>query len=1019
MSNSRKYTSLSDNDEDDPLQQQVANNNNNNESTLQQQQQQTEIQINDQPSSPKLLYQQQQQDNGFIRLEEDDIQDEMDDDDLKSSFTNSTIGDDEHLLIHTSSVNDIRVSSKLYYVPPNRSSPSIKPVVATTQQQQQQQQTSASVATAKKQQQQDQLSITIPSPTISGLVGNNNKNNTQVKTPNGASIPTTDGIFPESPTNKAISFPSPSTFSIPTPTSLSPNASGIILPPPLSLVDQPASSSSTSATTSSRTTNNAKGETINNIGAILHASNEEEHHHNNILLSPLSSDHSKLLKSPNINDESFGSKDPPVQDFVHGNKIEDEDILQRILQIKDFKFQKKHKKKAIHYLLNLVPIVSWIKGYKWTSDIKGDLVAGLTVGVMLIPQGMAYAMVAGLPPIYGLYSSIAPVIAYSIFGTSRELSVGPFAIISLLCLETVNGEVGATSTNMQHRVSVSILLAFVCGILQLILGLLRFGFVANFLSDPVKTGFISGCALIIGSSQIKHILGYSVDNTNFLPLLIGRYLAHITKTNWWAVFIGVLGIVMLVGIKKINARFKIKIPGPLVVVILFTLLSFLIDFENRGHIPVVGHVPSGIPSPRFPTIQSDPGIDVDTNWFGVTARILPGALVLVLVGFISSVSVSSKFAEKNNYTIDANQELIALGASDFVGSFFLAFPVGASLSRTAVNAQSGAVSQLAGIVCALIIVIAILLLTPVVYFLPKAILASIVVVAIVDLIEYKIAFQLWKVHRKDLVLYCVSLFSTITLGILQGILIGIVASLLLIIYRSAYPPFAVLGRLPGTEIYKNIKRVPQAETFKGIQIVRIDGSIYFANTQFIKKKLRGYEPFRKRGVDLDDMDSSSDQSDDSDYDDSSIVEMATVDIDGNPTKGAIIIDCSSMNDIDSTGIRMLKELVMEFRAKQLVLYFASVKGYIRDLLKKGGVVEHYGADHFFWTINDAVEHHLYLIKHSRRNQLKKSRALNNNNNNNQNNNTNTTSSNTFSKDNSQEEYNNDPMSNKVKVLLSL
>eukprot|EP01133_Synstelium_polycarpum_P019002 gene19002-22746_t len=647
---------------------------------------------------------------------------------------------------------------------------------------------------------------------------------------------------------------------------------------------------------------------------------------------------------------------------------EDDIFMSTIRQIRYFKFEKKHKKKAIHYLLGLVPILTWLPAYNVKRDLRGDILAGITIGVMLVPQGMAYAMVANLPPIYGLYSSIIPVLAYAIFGTSRQLSVGPFAIISILVLQTVDAHVGTENQDMILRTSVSILLALVCGLYQTILGLMRFGFVANFLSDPVKSGFISGSAIIIGSSQIKHIFGIydGVKSSNFLPLLIGRYLVNIQRTNWWAVLIAVVGIILLFGIKKINSRYSIKLPGPLIVVIIFTLISFVLKLEQRANLSVVGHIESGFPTPRLPTITYDKTYNYtsgppETNILKVAISITPGALVLVLVGFISSVSVGAKFAEKYGYTIEPNQELLSLGLSDFIGAFFLSFPVGASLSRTAVNAQSGAATQVASLISTAIIVFSIFFLTKVIYFLPRSILASIVIVAVSDLVEYQVAIQLWKVHRKDLMLFLISFFSTIFLGILQGILIGLIASLLLIVYRSAYPPVAVLGRLPGTEIYKNIKRVPQAETFKGIKVVRIDGSIYFANTQYIKKKLRHYEPNRQKSEDLTDSESEAINEED-----------ITVMIDDTPVKGAIIIDCSSMNDMDSTGLRMLKELVDEFRSRQLVIYFASVKGYIRDQLKKGGVVEHYGADHFFWTINDAVEHHLFLIRQSRRSNLSNS-----------------------------------------------
>ncbi|KAN0022775.1 hypothetical protein ACTFIU_005512 [Dictyostelium citrinum] len=723
---------------------------------------------------------------------------------------------------------------------------------------------------------------------------------------------------------------------------------------------------------------------------------------NNNGLSPLSLDNHYQQQPNNNNNNNNNNNEAEEMKAQHIKNKEDYDtinFMNTIKQIRTFKFEKKHKKKLQRYFYNLLPIIDWLPKYNWKSDWKGDLIAGITVGVMLIPQGMAYALVAKLPPIYGLYSSILPVLAYCIFGTSKQLSMGPFAIISLLVSETVTGVVGAGNTDEVYHVSVAVLLALVCGAMQMFLGLIRFGFVANFLSDPVRTGFTSGCALIIGSSQLKHIFGYGVEETNFLLLLVIRYLKDIAKTNWWSFLLGIIGVVFLLGTKKINARFKLKIPGPLLVVVVFTFFSFILKLEQRAHIKVVGEIPSGFPSPSFPLVRYNQslysindGLDglpppPNTNWFSVLIQLIPGSLVLTLVGFISSISIGSKFGEKYNYIVEPNQELFALGASDFFGSFFLSFPVGASLSRTAVNAQNGAVSQVSSFICTVIIVFSIFFLTPVVYFLPRAILSSIVIVAIIDLVEYQMVFDLWKVHRKDLLLFGISFLSTTILGILQGILIGAIASLLMIIYRSAYPPFAVLGRLPGTEIYKNIKRVPKAETFKGVRIVRIDGSIYFANCMFIKKKLRHHEPFSLKsgqshgGQSHEDIISfmTDSEAENAYIDDDEPIE---VDIDGHKIIGAIIIDFSSVNDIDSTGIRMLKELVSDFRKRQLVIYFASVKGYVRDSMKRGGVVDHYGADHFFWTINDAVEHHLFLLRQSKRSkELSKSRSINNSSNN--------------------------------------
>ncbi|GAM25287.1 hypothetical protein SAMD00019534_084620, partial [Acytostelium subglobosum LB1] len=448
----------------------------------------------------------------------------------------------------------------------------------------------------------------------------------------------------------------------------------------------------------------------------------------------------RSMPTPNPAEEvHFDHYPQPLFSATSPNDDDDHVFLNTVRQIRQFKFGKKQKKHFLHFMAGMLPVATWLPKYSWREDIKGDLIAGITVGVMLIPQGMAYALVADLPMVYGLYSSIMPIIAYCMFGSSRHLSMGPFAIISLLSLETVNREIGDFGSNMELRISLSILLSFMCGAYQILFGLLRFGFVSNFLSDPVKTGFISGCALIIGSSQLKHVFGFKVESTNFLPLLIVRYLAKIKDTNWWAVLIAVTGYLFLLGIKKVNQRYKLKVPGPLLVVVVLTFISWIADLNKRAHIDIVGPIPSTFPVPTFPTVPHQDGYD--NNWLSVVIRMTPGALVLVLVGFITTVSVGSSFAEKYNYEIQPNQELLALGMADFVGSFFQSFPIGASLSRTAVNSQSGAKSQLSSFISSILVLCSLFFLTPIVRFLPKCILASIVIVAIVDLVEFKIAHQ--------------------------------------------------------------------------------------------------------------------------------------------------------------------------------------------------------------------------------------------------------------------------------------
>ncbi len=550
------------------------------------------------------------------------------------------------------------------------------------------------------------------------------------------------------------------------------------------------------------------------------------------------------------------------------------------------------------WLVSLVPILSWLPNYD-RADLKNDLVAGITVTAMLIPQGMAYALLAGLPPIYGLYASVAPPLVYAIFGTSRQLSVAPVALDSLL----VAAGVGVIATvGSDQYILLVILLAAMVGLIQLLMGIARMGFIVNFLSYPVLTGFITAAALIIGFSQLKHLLGLSLPQTYFIPKTLYAAAEQVEKINYLTLLIGIGSILVIRFVKHIHKR----IPGAITAVVLATLVVWLFGLDRYG-VQIVGKVPAGLPSPGLPQFNTNDILDL-----------LPIAFAIAIVGFSEAIAVAKVYASKNNYRIDANQELIALGMSNLAGSLLKGYPVSGGVSRSAVNAQSGSRTPLASIITALLIILALLVLTPAFYYLPKAVLAAVIISAVASLIDTDEIKYLFRVKKSEGLVLVLTTVATLGFGIIEGLVFGVVCSILLFITLNTRPNAAILGRLPGTNIFRNIENYPEAEQIEGLIILRIDASYYFANTEFLKDKL--YE----------------------------IVENCD-----HPLK-AIILDAGSINDLDSSANKALHEIAHDYKKRRIELYIAGLKAPIREVMKRSKLYEVLGADHFFFTIDAAV-----------------------------------------------------------------
>ncbi|MET3683800.1 SulP family sulfate permease [Alkalibacillus flavidus] len=535
-------------------------------------------------------------------------------------------------------------------------------------------------------------------------------------------------------------------------------------------------------------------------------------------------------------------------------------------------------------LSKYVPSVDWLKRYNG-MDFKADIIAGLIVAIMLIPQGMAYAMLAGLPPVIGLYASTIPLIIYALFGSSRQLAVGPVAMVSLLVYTGVSA---LAEPGSDQFVSYALLLALMVGVIQLAMGLFRLGFLVNFLSHAVISGFTSAAAIIIGLSQLSDLLGIELPSDANVVGLLAEAVMNLNAVHGYTLGLGLASILILVVFKK----YVPKIPGPLVVVVVTSLAVYGFNLHNQG-VAIVGNVPSGLPTLTMPAI----------DWNSIT-QLLPIALTISFVGFMESVAVAKKVASKEGYKINSNQELNGLGVANIIGSFFSAFPVTGGFSRTAVNYQAGARTGMASIFTAVLIIITLIFFTDWFYYLPQATLAAIIMVAVYSLVDVKEAVHLFKIRQIDGWTLVITFAATLLTNIETGILVGIATSLIVFIWRSAYPHSAELGYLEDEGVYRNVDRYPNAKTFDNTIIFRVDEALYFANIAFLENKL----------------------------------EQLTED---KPDTKRIILDFAPVNDMDAVAVDELDQLMQEYDDYGVEIHIANMKGPIKDLVAKAGWFDRY------------------------------------------------------------------------------
>ncbi|WP_340106202.1 SulP family inorganic anion transporter [Rhodohalobacter sp. 8-1] len=549
-------------------------------------------------------------------------------------------------------------------------------------------------------------------------------------------------------------------------------------------------------------------------------------------------------------------------------------------------------------IYKFIPLLATLRDYQ-QKDFKGDISAGVTVAIMLIPQGMAYAVLAGMPPVYGLYASIVPLLIYALLGTSRQLAVGPVAMVSLLIVAGV-GELAEVGSD--RFIHLAIMTALGVGTVQFLMGVFRMGFLVNFLSHPVLSGFTSAAALIIGASQISGLFGLDLARSKQVHDIIYGAIQNVGNIDPITTIIGVGSVASIILLKKWKRTF----PSALVVVVAGTVVTALLGLNGQG-VSIVGEVPRGLPSMQIPGL----------SWSDYSS-LLPIILVISLVSYMESIAVAKAIANKHGYKVNANQELIALGGANLGGALFQSFPTTGGFSRTAVNDQSGAKTTLAAIITAILIGITVLFLTPLFYYLPNAVLAAIIMVAVAGLFDAEEMAHLWRTDKKDLAMLSITFIATLFLGIEEGIGIGVLMSLIMVIYSSTKPHTTEIGRLGNTNNFRNVDRYPDAKTDPEILIFRFDSNLYFANVEHFRESIE--DKINQRGEEL----------------------------------SVVILDASAITNIDSTGVHTLNELIKDLRTRRIAFYIAGVIGPVRDKLKKSGITKSMGEENFFFDVADAV-----------------------------------------------------------------
>jgi len=540
-------------------------------------------------------------------------------------------------------------------------------------------------------------------------------------------------------------------------------------------------------------------------------------------------------------------------------------------------------------LIRYLPVLTWGRAYSRTA-MSRDLVAALIVTIMLIPQSLAYALLAGLPPEAGLYASIVPIMLYAVFGTSRTLAVGPVAVVSLMtaaALSTI-----AEQGTMGYAVA-ALSLAGLSGVILLAMGVFRLGFVANFLSHPVISGFITASGILIAASQLRHILGIDAGGHTLLEL-VTALAGNITQLNWITAVIGVLATGFLFWVRKGLHPLLIRLgmpvgltgvlvkTGPVLVVVATTLAVWSLDLAEKG-VRIVGAVPQSLPPFTLPSFSPD-----------LLGQLLLPAFLISVIGFVESVSVAQTLAAKKRQRIDPDQELIGLGAANIGASLTGGFPVTGGFSRSVVNFDAGAETPAAGAFTAVGLAIAAVALTPLIYFLPQATLAATIIVAVLSLVDFSTLKRSWIYSKADFSAVLATILTTLLLGVELGVSVGVGLSVLLHLFKSSRPHIAEVGQVPGTEHFRNILR-HEVITDPTIVSLRVDESLYFANARYLEDRIHNR-------------------------------------VAGDRNIRHVILHCAAVNEIDFSALESLEAINDRLREMDVKLHLSEVKGPVMDRL---------------------------------------------------------------------------------------
>lgn len=544
-----------------------------------------------------------------------------------------------------------------------------------------------------------------------------------------------------------------------------------------------------------------------------------------------------------------------------------------------------------------LPVFDWGKTYNG-EIFTADMVAAIIVTIMLIPQSLAYALLAGLPPQMGLYASILPLVAYAVFGSSRTLAVGPVAVVSLMTAAAV-GKLALQGT--AEYAAAAILLAFISGMMLLALGLFRMGFLANFLSHPVIAGFITASGIIIATSQLKHLFGVDAHGHNLLDL-ITSLVAHVGQINWITAAIGIPAALFLFWVRKGLKPLLIKLglgqrladilakTGPVFAVAVSIAIAAMFQLDTQG-VALVGSVPQGLPALALPAFDLE-----------LVFALAGSAALISVIGFVESVSVAQTLAAKRRQRIDPDQELVGLGASNLASAFGGGYPVTGGFARSVVNFDAGAQTPAAGAYTAVGIALATFFLTPFLFYLPKAVLAATIIVAVLSLVDFSILGRTWRYSKADFAAVAATMAITLIWGVEFGVTAGVLTSIAIHLYKTSKPHTAIVGRVDGTEHFRNVDR-HDVITSNEVLSLRVDQSLYFANARFLEDKV---------------------------YD---LVAQ-------NKDLKHVILMCPAVNEIDMSALESLEAINERLANLDVKLHFSEVKGPVMDKLEKSDFLQH-------------------------------------------------------------------------------